>query len=211
MKICNLCGKEFDENEKMYPHTAENGVEYYLCESCEKDGVEVCETAVYYICKNCGYAHTEKEYSGVCKFCGHTQSAEKVGLTKAEEELLNSEPEKIYEEKLGVQAAEKIAAWSDSKERKEVAKMQKRDRNIDTVFVVAIIIGYFMLDFAIRGFLGSKPVFMALLAMTVLEIISPPVFKVIDKKHGKNSLPIWSIFVAMAVFSAAYVLILLFI
>ena len=31
-KICNSCGKEFDENALMHTHTSENGTEYFICD-----------------------------------------------------------------------------------------------------------------------------------------------------------------------------------
>ena len=210
MKVCNLCGKEFDDAADMNVHTAENGTEYYICGECEEKGVNVSDTKNYYICKNCGFVHYEDEYSGLCKFCGHANEAQKVGLTEVEEQLIDSDPEKLYEEKLGAEAAEKISAWKISGEQKEVEIRHTRDRKIDTVFVAAIIIGYFMLDFAIRKFVNNKALFTALLAPTLIEIISAPVFKAIDRKPRKKPLPIWSIFAVMAACLAIYFLILNF-
>lgn len=209
-KICNSCGKEFDENVLMHTHTSENGTEYFICDDCETNGVEITVKNPYYICKNCGFPHDEEDFNGLCKFCGHKDCFEKIELTEPEERLLDENPNKLYTEKLGEDVANKIIAWKESPERDAVGERHKRDRKIDGFFVLGIILSYILLDFDIRAFVDNKFMFVALLVPTVLVLISAPIFKEIDKKPRKKPLPIWLILVAMAVFVDVYWIILKF-
>lgn len=209
-KICNSCGKEFDENALMHTHTAENGTEYLICDKCETNGVEITAKKPYYICKNCGFPHDEEDFNGICKFCSHKDCFEKIELTEPEEKLLDEAPDKLYKEKLGEDASKKIAEWIESPERDAVGERHRRDRKIDGFFVLGIILSYILLDFDIRGFVNDKFMFIALLIPTVLVLITAPVFKEIDKKPRKNPLPIWLILVFMAVFVDLYWIVLKF-
>ena len=205
MKICNVCGKEFEENYLIAQHT-EDGTEYYICKDCN-EGVEVNETTEYHICKQCGYPHTKDEFNGICKFCEQTSEFEKMEITEVEEELLDSDPQKFYKEKLGEDAAKKIADWIESPERREIGIRHKRDRLIDTASVVGIIVGYILLELSIRNYSYNKNSFLALIIPTILVITASPIFKKIDKMPRKKSLPIWLIYVIMAILVDIYIII----
>lgn len=206
MKNCNVCGKEFEENE-LNLQKADDGTEYYICGQCENEGVEIKETVEYHICKQCGYPHQKDEFTDICKFCEQTKDFEKVELTAVEEELLDEDPKKLYKEKLGEASAKRIAEWIESPQRKEVGIRHKRDRLIDTASVVGIILGYILLELAIRNYSTDKNTFLALIIPTILVIITSPVFKKIDRKPRKKPLPIWSVYVIMALLTNIYVLI----
>lgn len=206
MKICNVCGKEFEVNELTVQRT-EDGTEYCICSQCENEGVEVSETTEYHICKQCGYPHQKDEFSGICKFCEQTKEFERVDLTQVEEEMLDSDPQKLYKEKLGDASAKKIAEWIESPQRKEVGVRHRRDRLIDTASVVGIILGYILLELSIRNYSSNKNTFLALIIPTVLVIVAAPIFKKIDRKPRKKPLPIWSIYIIMAVLIDIYVVI----
>lgn len=205
MKICNVCGKEFEENYLVLQQ-AEDGTEYYICKACN-EGVEVSETVEYHICKQCGYPHQKDEFNGICKFCEKTDDFEKLELTEVEEELLDSDPQKFYKEKLGEDAARKITDWIESPERKEIGIRHKRDRLIDTASVIGIILGYILLELSIRNYSYNKNSFLALIIPTILVIIASPIFKKIDRMPRKKALPIWIIYVIMAVLVDIYVII----
>lgn len=205
MKICNVCGKEFEENE-LIRNTTDDGTEYFICEKCN-DGIEVSDTTEYYICKKCGYPQTKDEFKGVCEFCEQTENFEKLELTEVEEELLDSDPQQFYKEKLGEDSAKKIAEWIESPERKDVGIRHKRDRLIDTASVIGIIVGYILLELSIRKFSNGKNSFLALTIPTILVIITGPLFKKIDRMPRKKHLPIWSIYVIMAILVDIYIII----
>lgn len=206
MKICNVCGTEFNDTE-LNVQIAEDGTEYYICNQCETEGVKISETKEYYICKQCGYPHLKDEFNGICKFCEQSENVEKVELTAVEEELLDSNPQKLYKEKLGDASAKKIAEWIESPARKEIGIRHKRDRIIDTASVVGIILGYILLELAIRNYASNKNSFLALIIPTILVIIASPVFKMIDRKPRKKPLPLWGIYVIFALLTDIYVII----
>ena len=165
------------------------------------------ETTEYYICKQCGYPHPKDEFNGICKFCEQSGDFKKTELTEVEEELLYNNPLKLYKEKLGEGDAKKIAEWIESPKRKEAGIRHKRDRMIDTAAVVGILLGYILLELDIRKYMANKMMFITLLIPTVLILLAAPLFKKIDKKPRKVSLPIWSIYVAMAILTDIYVVI----
>lgn len=203
---CNVCGKEVDEKE-MILHKTEDGTEYYTCNHCENEGVVVNETVEYYICKECGYPHTKDEFNGICKFCEQTDCFEKTELTEVEAGLLDTDPQRVYTEKLGKEVAEHIAKWTESAEKKAVDIRHKRDMQIDGTFVVGIILGYILLEMNIRNYLMEKYLFLTLLIPTILIIITAPIFKKIDRKPRKKPLPIWIILVIMALLTDIYYII----
>lgn len=203
---CNVCGKEFN-NKEMNLHRAEDGTEYYLCNHCENEGITISEATEYVICKECGYPHKKDEFKGICKFCEQAEEFENISLTSVEEELLDANPAKLYAEKIGEEAAEKIVKWKESDEKEKVAVRHKRDRQIDTAFVVGIILGYILLELDIRKYIADKYMFLLLLIPTILIIITAPLFKKADRKPRKKPLPIWSIYVIMALLTDAYLII----
>lgn len=206
---CNVCGKEFEEKELIL-HTAEDGTEYFVCNQCENEGVTVTETVEYHICKQCGYPHQKDEFKGICKFCEQTKSFEKVELTEVEEEMLNNNPQKFYKEKLGEDAAAKISQWIESPQRKEVGIRHKRDRIIDTASLVGILVGYILLETTMNNPDNNKITFLVLMVLTVLTLVVSPIFKKIDRKPRKKPLPLWLIYVIIALIVDAYVLVLKF-
>lgn len=206
---CNVCGKEFEEKD-MILHTAEDGTEYYVCNGCENEGVTVTETVEYHICKQCGYPHQKDEFKGICKFCEQTKDFEKVELTAVEEEMLDENPQKLYKEKLGEDAASKIAQWIESPQRTEVGIRHKRDRIIDTASLIGILVGYVLLETTMKNYGSNKLVLLVLLALTVLALVASPAFKIIDRKPRKKPLPLWLTYVIIALIVDAYVLVVKF-
>ncbi len=203
---CNICGKEFDKS-RMIVHTTESGIEYCLCKQCENRGVEIVETEEYYICKVCGYPHKKDEFSRICKFCESVKSLEKIELTQIETELLDSDPQKLYEEKFGKEFADNIVKWKESEKKEATDIRHKRDRQIDTTFVIGIILGYILLEMTISKYITEKYLFITLLVPTILIIITAPVFKKIDRRTRKRPLPIWIILVIMAILTDIYYII----
>lgn len=203
---CNICGKEFDKG-KMIIQRTDNGTEYYICEQCEKNGVEIVDTEEYYICRVCGYPHKKDEFSRRCKFCERVRCLEKTELTELEAALLDSEPLKLYEEKFGKEFADNIANWKESSKKEATDIRHKRDRQIDTTFVAGIVIGYILLEMNIRNYITEKYLFLTLLIPTILIIITAPIFKKIDRRRRKKFLPIWIILVIMALLTAIYYII----
>lgn len=203
MKNCNVCGKEFEENELTIQKT-EDGTEYYICSHCKNEGVEIKETSEYYICRKCGYPHQQDEFTGVCKFCEQKKDFEKIELTEVEEELLDTNPQKLYKEKLGEESAKKIAEWIESPARKEVGIRHKRDRIIDTASAVGIILAYILLEVGIRNYSENKNTFLALLIPIIAVLVASPVFKKADRK---KQLPLWSIYVILAGLVDIYIVI----
>lgn len=188
-KVCNLCGRVLNDEDKVFLHKTDDGTEYCLCGECEEKGVEVCEKKKFYICKVCGFPHNESEYNGTCTFCGNGEFKE-IYLTGIEEEMLDKNPDKLYEQKLGKEDAKKIADWIESPKRKEAGLRHRRDRNIDTYFFFGIIISYLLLELNIRMFIPNWTKFFALLVPTVLILILPPVFKVWDRKQKDKQVSI---------------------
>ncbi len=207
MKECNICGKILDEATPSSKQMSADGKEYYICKECEEREVRVEQTRPYYICTKCGFIHPKDDYKGVCSFCLEKDGAKMVGLTQLEEEQINTDPTQIYAERLGDETAKKIADWQSSAEREKATKIQTRQRHIDTVFVLGIVAGYFMLDFAIRGFLDNKAAFLSLLLLTVLEIVAAPVFKSADARAQDKKIPIIALLALMAAFVAVYIVI----
>lgn len=205
--VCNVCGKEYESENDVTKRCSHEGVEYYICDSCDKNGIELTQTTNYILCKKCGYPHKTKEYKGLCSFCGGTDCAV-VYLTAVEEELLQSEPEMIYSEKLGKDIAEDIVSWQNSEEKKAVMLRHRKDRITDTFFVVGIIIGYILLEYSIRGFLNDKFAFVKLLVPTVGVIVASPIFKVIDHSRRERPLPLWALPVVMALIVDLYLVLL---
>ena len=209
MEICNVCGKEIEENE-IIKNVSDDGTEYCICKKCN-EGVEVKDTTEYYICKQCGYPQPKKEFKGICGFCEQTKDFEMLELTAVEEELLYNEPQKLYKEKLGEIQAKKIAEWIESPQRKEVGIRHKRDRLIDTASLVGIILAYILLEFTMGAYSpDNKLKFFTLLVLTVITLVASPTFKKTDRKPRKKLLPIWSIYVIMAVLVDIFVLVLKF-
>ena len=209
MKICNVCGKEFEENE-LIKNTAEDGTEYFVCKQCD-EGVEVKDTTEYCICKQCGYPQTKKEFKGKCDFCEQASDFETLKLTQVEEELLYNEPKKFYKEKLGEEQAKKIADWIESPKRKEVGVRHKRDRLIDTASLIGIIIAYILLEFTMGAYSAdNKLKFFTLLVITIITLVFAPMFKKADRKPRKKPLSIWSIYLVFAVLVDIFVLVLKF-
>ncbi len=209
MEICNVCGKELSENEAIR-NLADDGTEYCICKQCN-DGVEVKDTREYYICKQCGYPHPKKDFKGICDFCEQTKDFEMLELTAVEEELLDNEPQKFYKEKLGDEQAKKIADWIESPHRKEVGIRHRRDRLIDTASLVGIILAYILLEFTMNAYNpNNKLKFITLLVITVMTLVASPAFKKADRKPRKKPLPLWSIYVIMAVLVDIFVLVLKF-
>ena len=209
MEICNVCGKEFEENE-IVKNVAEDGTEYYICKQCS-EGIELKDTTEYYICKQCGYPHPKKEFKGICNFCEQTSDFQKLDLTAVEEELLDNEPKKFYKEKLGEAQAKKIAEWIESPQRKEVGIRHKRDRLIDTASLVGIILAYILLEFTMSAYNpANKLKFFTLLMITIMTLFVSPSFKKADRRPCKKTLPIWSIYLIMAVLVDIFVLVLRF-
>lgn len=204
--ICNICGKDFDEKELNLKKT-EDGMEYYTCNHCENEGVVIYDTKEYYICMECGHPHTKDEFTGICKFCEQKDSFTKVNLTEVEEQLLDTNPSILYVEKLGEEAAKHIVGWKESAEKKKTDMRHKRDRYIDTTFVVGIILGYILLEINIRNHINQKGLFLLLLIPTILVIITAPVFKKIDRMPDKKPLPIWLTLVIMAIFTDIFYII----
>jgi len=209
MEICNVCGKEIPGNE-VIKNIADDGTEYCICKECN-EGVEVTETTVFYICKQCGYPHEKKNFKGICDFCEQTKDFEMMELTEVEADMLYDEPQKFYKEKLGDEAAKKIADWIESPMRKEVGIRHKRDRLIDTATLVGIIIAYILLEFTIGAYhTAGKLKFATLLVITVMTLAASPMFKKADKKPRNKPLPIWSIYLILAVLVDIFVLVLKF-
>ncbi|MBR5518830.1 MAG: APC family permease [Clostridia bacterium] len=209
MEICNVCGKEIPENE-VIKNVAEDGTEYYICKECN-EGVEVSETTVFYLCKQCGYPHEKKNFKGICDFCEQSKHFEMLELTEVEADMLYDEPQKFYKEKLGEEAAKKIADWIESPMRKEVGIRHKRDRLIDTASLIGIIIAYILLEFTLGAYhTASKLKFATLLVITVMTLAASPMFKKADRKPRKKPLPLWSIYLILAVLVDIFVLVLKF-
>ncbi len=204
---CNLCGKEFDKRD-LIMKKADNGTEYGICKNCEENGTELIHTRAYYICAKCGYPHRRDELKRMCKFCGQSRDFEKLELTSVEEELLDTEPEKLYEEKLDREVWEKISDWRESSGYDEVKIRHKRDRLIDTASLVGLLLTFFLLEYNRGKFSGQKWLCLGLMVPAVLILISSPVFKKIDKKPRKKYFPIWSIYAVMAFLVAVYILII---
>ncbi len=209
MKICNVCGKEFEENE-VSMQQAEDGTEYYICNICNNEGVEISDTQEYYICRQCGYPHQKDEYNGICKFCENKKDFERLELTQVETELLDSNPQKFYKEKLGEEHAKKISDWIESPHRREIGIRHKRDRFIDTAWVIGIIIGYILLELTMTTHSGDKRVFIPLLIVTVLVIATAPIFKKIDRLPNEKPLPLWLVYVFMAILVDIFAIIVKF-
>ena len=203
---CNICGTEYDKSKLILHHT-DDGTEYYVCEQCEKNGVEIVETEEYYICKVCGYPHKKDEFTRRCKFCESVRTLERTDLTQVETELLDSDPIKLYTEKFGKEFADNIASWKDSSKKEATDIRHKRDRQIDTTFVIGIILGYVLLEMNINKYIMQKNLFIALLIPIILIIITAPIFKKIDRKSRKKPLPIWIILVIMAILTDVYYII----
>ncbi len=203
---CNICGKEFDKSNMILCHT-EDGTAYHICQQCETQGVEIVKTEEYYICRICGYPHQKDEFTRICKFCGYANCLEKTELTQLEAELLGSEPEALYAEKFGQEFADNIAKWKTSTRKKQTDIRHKRDRQIDTVFIAGIIIGYILLEMNIRNYLTQKYMFLTLLIPTILIIITAPIFKKIDRKPRKKPLPVWITLVILALLTTIYYII----
>lgn len=210
MKTCNVCGKEFDEKDLILQNS-DDGTEYYVCTECETKGVQVTETVEYHICSQCGYPHQKDEFKGICKFCEQTKSFAKIELTEVEEQMLDVNPQKLYKEKLGDEAAAKIAQWIESPQRKEVGIRHRRDRIIDTSSLIGILVGYILLETTMNNYTSNKVIFLILLAVTVMAIIASPLFKLIDRKPRKKPLPLWLSYVIIALIIDLYVLIAKFI
>ncbi len=204
---CNICGKEFDKRE-LIQKTSESGAEYCICKSCEENGIEIKETREYFVCRQCGYPHQSDEIKRACKFCGHLKDFEKIELTAVEEEMLDTEPQKLYSEKIGEDATKRIADWIESPQRQEVGIRHKRDRLIDTATLVGLILTYFLLEYNRSNFWGQKNICLTLMVIAFLVLITSPLFKKIDKSKIKKRLPIWSIYAIMAFFTAIYVLVI---
>lgn len=205
---CNICGKEFDKRDLITKKT-ETGAEYCICRQCDEQGVSITETTDYYICKRCGYPHQRDELKKMCMFCGkNNNNFEKIELTAIEEEMLDTEPQKLYREKLGEEAAQKIAEWIESPQREEVGIRHKRDRLIDTATLVGMLLTYFLIGYNRNNFAGQKSLTIALIIPTILVLITGPLFKKIDKKPRKKPLPIWSVYVTMAILLAIYILLI---
>lgn len=203
MKICNVCGKEFDEKD-LVTRTADDGTEYFICTTCDTEGVEVTETLEFHICKKCGYPHEKKEFKGMCKFCEQTEDFATLNLTQVEADLLYEEPETILKNTLGEDAALKIAKWKESPESEKVDIRHKRDRIIDTSSLLGIIAGYFMLELSMRTYMNNKPLLYMLLSLTVLMLVASPVIKSIDRQPRNKPLPIWLSFAVLAVIGVIY-------
>ena len=204
---CNICGKEFDKRELIMKKT-EDGTEYGICKNCEENGIEILDTCQYYICKQCGYPHKADEFKGICKFCSQKIDFEKLELTAVEEELLNTEPQKLYCDKLGEETAEKIAEWAESPQRKEVGIRHKRDMLIDTAMLIGLLLTYFLLEFNRGNYVNNKWLCVGLMIPAVLVLITAPLFKKFDRKPRKKPLPIWIIYVIMALLVDLYILII---
>ena len=209
MEICNVCGKELSENE-VIKATADDGTEYFVCKECN-DGVEVSQTSVFHICKQCGYPHEEKNFKGTCDFCEQSADFETLELTEVEADMLYDQPQKFYKEKLGGEAAKKIADWIESPMRKEVGIRHKRDRLIDTASLIGIIIAYILLEFTMGAYhTASKLKFATLLVITVMTLVASPMFKKADRRPRNKPLPLWSIYLILAVLVDIFVLVLKF-
>ena len=204
--ICNICGKDFDEKELNLKKT-EDGMEYYTCNHCENEGVVIESNEEYHICMECGHPHTKDEFTGICKFCEQKEKFETVDLTDVEIQLLDTNPSILYVEKFGKDAAQHIVNWKESEEKKKTDIRHKRDRYIDTTFVVGIILGYILLEINISKYINQKSLFVALLIPTILVIITAPVFKKIDRKPRQKPLPIWLTLVIMAILTDIYYII----
>lgn len=203
MENCNVCGKELEENN-LHVQKTDDGTEYYICSHCKNEGVEINEASDYYICKQCGYPHQNDEFTGVCKFCEQRKDFKKIKLTEVEEELLDTNPQKLYKEKLGEESAKKIAKWIESPERKEVGIRHRRDRIIDTASAVGIILAYILLEVGIRNYSENKITFLALMIPTISVLAASPLFKKADRK---KQLPLWSIYVILALLVDVYIII----
>ena len=203
---CNICGKEFDKRDLIIKKT-DGGTEYCICKRCDEEGVELTQTTEYYICKQCGFPHQKDESKRVCKFCGSVKSLVRVELTTIEEEMLDTDPQKLYTEKLGEDVANTIADWIESPQREEVGIRHKRDRLIDTATLVGLIISFFLLEFNRSNYLNQKRLCLILMIPTVLILISAPLFKKFDRKTTKKHLPIWIIYIFIAILTGIYFLI----
>lgn len=205
MEFCNLCGKKLGEKDSFCTHTQKDGTKYILCADCETKGARLDgETKDYFICENCGTVYEAANFKNACKMCENKEKIKKISLTSAEIEFSDREPEKFYEEKLGTAAAKQIAEWKSGKERKKIMAQNKREQKTDAIFVSAIVIGYFMLDFAIRNFIGNKLAFISLLIPSFLEIATVPLFKAAEKRTRKKAFKIRTYIIAEAIFIAAY-------
>lgn len=209
MKTCNVCGKEFDEKE-LLTRTSEDGTEYFICSHCDTNGVKVTETVEFHICKQCGYPHEKKEFKGVCKFCEQTEDFATLNLTEVEADLLYEDPETLLTNTLGKDAASKIAKWKDSPESEKVETRHRRDRIIDTSFLIGIIASYFMLEFSMKNYINNKPVLYMLLSLTVLMLVTSPVIKSFDRKPRNKPLPLWLSFGILAVIAVIYILVFIY-
>lgn len=206
-KICNLCGCGLNNGDEFFTHKTDDGKEYYLCKECEENGVEIHEKKKFYICGVCGFPHCEEQYAGICNFCENNSDFEELYLTSVEEELLDNNPRKLYEQKFGEEKAKKIAEWTQCPEHGENDLRLKRDRHIDTVFFAGIVISYILLELSIRLFVSDWVKFFALLVPTILVLISSPVFKFFDKKEKSKNVSIWILPVIIAILVDIYTLI----
>ncbi|MBR0277272.1 MAG: hypothetical protein IJQ50_02265 [Clostridia bacterium] len=206
--VCNSCGKEFDDDSKKAALKTDEGTEYYVCKDCESKGVNIEETKDFVICSQCGFPCEKKDYKGVCEFCGNNEHFAELPLTEIEEDMLNSEQDKLYREKLGNDFADNICEWKKSEESEKNKKRQKRDRHIDTSYIIGIIIAYIMLEIDIRKYIGHKGLFFGLLLPVVLILITAPVFRKVDAKLTGKNLPLWIIPAMFAVFLDVFVLII---
>ncbi len=207
--ICNVCGKEFEDDKKVVV-TTEESKEVEICQECNNAQQEQMEKRDFVICKYCGYVVEKKQFKGICGFCNHKDNFENITLTASEEVQLNEEPEKLYAEKLGKEGAEAIANWKNGKESKENEVRLKRDRYIDGMFVLGIILAYFMIDYDINNYLNRKGMFIGLLIPSLLVLGSAPIFRKIDEIFKQKKLPIWLILIMMAIFIDVFVLIIKF-
>lgn len=205
-KVCNLCGRNLSDNDTFFSHKTEDEKEYYLCQNCEENGVEILDKKKFYICGTCGFPHSEEQYSGVCEFCENKLDFKELYLTSVEEELLDKNPNKLYEQKLGKEKAKQIADWIESPKRKETGVRHKRDRQIDTVFFVGIVISYILLELNIRSFVTDWVKFSILLIPIILILISAPVFKFLDRKKNNKRISIWTLPIIIAILVDIYVI-----
>lgn len=208
MKICNMCGKEF-ELQKMHCHITEDGTEYYLCNTCEDEGTIVDQCTGYEICNTCGYPQKVTQWQGKCTYCESANGFSHINLSEVEEDVLHNSPDEIYRSKLGDTYADNIKKWHDAK-KEEVELRHLWDRKADSAFVVGILLTYILLEWNIQNFLNNKYMFLLLIIPTILTLITAPIYKSLNKNRIKNPLPIWLPYVSMAVFVDVFVLIIKF-